>query len=144
MSTRSFSTLGSQKLKVMNKFDYKKLLYWTDIMNCLFGNKSKSTKFNGMKVKLPESYEIKKGGFDYGCIEDSVEFFKKQGIITPQHFIDSLEGWKLMRDLEYHFAQWTDEEFENYNKETGLIGVKSGFECYLMVSNYSEDIDFTR
>ncbi len=44
----------------------------------------------------------------------------------------SIEQWKFAR--EYSLlpqANWTDEELNNYDKKTGLIGTKCSVECFV-------------
>ncbi len=42
----------------------------------------------------------------------------------------STNTWKYLRELGYQYADWSDDEIKNYNKETGLIGVRFGVQCY--------------
>ena len=55
----------------------------------------------------------------------------------------SLEMWKEMRKEKYFMAQWTDEEIENRDKDTGIIGIKNGVECYVTTEISKELMNIT-
>ena len=52
----------------------------------------------------------------------------------------SIPVWKTFRDFGISNANFTDEEFENYNKETGYIGIKEGISCYVQRNFFEQEI----
>jgi len=56
---------------------------------------------------------------------------KNAPIDNRMHIIDSIAGWKMSREGGWCFAQWSNKEIENYNKDTRLIGTKCGIDCYV-------------
>jgi len=45
--------------------------------------------------------------------------------------IFSIAGWKRLRKSGFKCAQWTNEQLEGYNQETGLIGTMGDIDCYI-------------
>jgi len=64
-------------------------------------------------------------------LADFRNIFLGTPIYTPYQLIQSVNGWKRSREIGMCYAQWTDEEIGNFDKETGLIGIKCGIECYV-------------
>jgi len=52
--------------------------------------------------------------------------------------VHTLANWKQFRDFHkrgymlFDWADWADEELENYDRKTLLIGKKEGVSCYMV------------
>jgi hypothetical protein len=46
-------------------------------------------------------------------------------------YYTTIQSWKLLREYGVDLAQWTDNELDNHDPETGLIGEKLGIMCYV-------------
>lgn len=73
-----------------------------------------------------------RGKITYKDLEEIKKAFEKLPKDKPTKIANSVEIWKLYRDQKFCYANWTDKELENYDKDSGLIGVKCGIECYVL------------
>jgi hypothetical protein len=71
----------------------------------------------------------------YKDLEEVKKAFEKLPPKPPK-IANSIDTWKLFREQKWSYAQWSDEELKNYDKETGLIGVKCGIECYVLFDDH--------
>lgn len=65
------------------------------------------------------------------ALKNARDYMRKAPVFEPVIQVHSFYGWKILREGGWCFAQWTDKELENYNKDSGLIGTKCGIDCYV-------------
>lgn len=57
--------------------------------------------------------------------------------------VHPISTWQTLRNnTDLCFAQWSDEQLSNYDKETGLIGNKCGVDCYVMSAQLLDILSF--
>lgn len=68
----------------------------------------------------------------HNYFEDMIRFLDMQtSSMCGLRLVYSIVIWKACREAGYGIAQWTDEEIECRDPETGEIGTLEGVDCYV-------------
>lgn len=79
-------------------------------------------------------HSVRQSKFPINILAEAIKQLTEMPIPkTAYYHVASIDTWQIMRDsANLCFAQWSDEQLSNYNKESGYIGNMCGMECYIL------------